>query len=43
MNASLVSTTSSADNLDISVVATGNEAGEIARTILGTVRFPEDE
>ena len=41
MNASLVSTTSSADNLDISAVAAGNEASEIARTILGTVRFPE--
>jgi hypothetical protein len=40
LSASLASTTSTIDNLDISVVATGKKASEIARAILGTIVFP---
>jgi len=40
-DAFLVSTTNSTDDFEISVVAKGRHASEIARTILGTMRFPE--
>ena len=41
--ASLASTTNSADYMEISIVARGKDASTVARTILGTVRFPEAE
>jgi hypothetical protein len=40
LNASIASTTSSADNLDIKVIAHGRHASRAARTILGTMLFP---
>jgi hypothetical protein len=39
--ASLASSTNSVDNLDINVIARGKDASKIARTILGTMLFPE--
>jgi hypothetical protein len=40
-DAFLASTTNSTDDFEISVVAKGKNADRIARTILGTMRFPE--
>ena len=40
-DAFLASTTNSTDDIEISVVAKGKDADRIARTILGTMRFPE--
>lgn len=43
MIAWLASTTNSIDDLEISIVASGHDANRIARTILGTMRFPEPD
>ena len=41
VTASLASTTNSIDDMEISITASGRDAIQTARTILGTMRFPE--